>query len=203
MVERSSNYTQLISQAQHKLEEAEYKRLHGGEAVPKRKDMPPSGWVSMADYVLKGKRPPRKQPKPSLPDLPKPTRWVEMYQFELQGMRPPKKVVNERDFLPAFLRNPPPPPEPPPEQSITVFDALAEVYQVTRMADSVVFRTLNQLAAECAQEQAQGIRDIPSAHRCQMDLQEVSTRYAAKVEEICDWYLENYFRDIRNPNELA
>ncbi|MEG3639090.1 hypothetical protein [Magnetococcus sp. PR-3] len=201
-MEHTQAYDDLIDQAQHGLEDLEHINT-APRTTCSLDDAPPENWVGMADYVLKGKRPPAKRAKPSLPDEPAPDRWVDMHTFALDGVRAPEKSVDERDFLPECLRNPPPPPEPPPEQSITVFDALAQVYQVTRMEESVVFRTLNQLSNSCQEELEQGQRDESSASQCQADLKAVSTRYAGKVEEICDWYMETYFRDIRNPGEIG
>nr|CRH04813.1 Conserved protein of unknown function [Candidatus Magnetococcus massalia] len=158
-------------------------------------------WISMQAYTLEHQRPVKEETP--LPVVEEHDAFVVMQDYALRDVRPPERQIDERAFLPPSIRDAPPPPEPPPEQCQTVFTALAEVYAVTSLQESLVHRTLQGLSDQCQDEATQGARSQESANACCDALAEVSTRYAAAADEICEWYLANYFRNFYNPEECA
>ncbi|MBF0162186.1 MAG: hypothetical protein HQL88_07850, partial [Magnetococcales bacterium] len=148
-------------------------------------------WVPLRDYLVGGVRPAKKAPQP-VRDPSLPATWVSAWDYWVQGVRKPP-AIDERTTIVALK---PVPPAPPPvaELWLTEEDVIADIQAI--FARSLVPMKVEEMRYANQQERVRGeIADEEWQYR-EARLEEMQEEHFVRLEEIVQWYVDNYFREF-------
>ncbi|MBF0163416.1 MAG: hypothetical protein HQM01_02730 [Magnetococcales bacterium] len=151
-------------------------------------------WIPLEDYIIGGVRHTRSREVHELDKNPAeiPERWVALEDHALHGMRMVREVANDEAYIDR-LKPAPPPPDVPREAYWTIFDALHEVWSMPG-SKSAVFMRLSVMTMADRADRASGRISETEFQRRQAAIEEIRLQYAARAEEVNNWFLENRFR---------
>ncbi|MEO5349380.1 MAG: hypothetical protein H7836_07025 [Magnetococcus sp. YQC-3] len=148
-------------------------------------------WTPLRDYVLEGVRPPRKPIAHPLAGL-FPSSWVSAWDYWVEGVRKPVEVDEKNTVV--VLRLPQPKKPVPPEAWLTTDDVIADIQSV--FARSVVAFRVEDLHVSNQQALEQGEISEEEWQYRSARLEEIQEEHFVRIEEIVQWYVDNFFREL-------
>ncbi|MEO5363345.1 MAG: hypothetical protein H7838_06940 [Magnetococcus sp. DMHC-8] len=148
-------------------------------------------WVPLRDYLVKGVRPARVPPAQTVSEG-VPSGWVSAWDYWVAGVRKPRQI-DERDSV-MVLKPPRPPKVVPPEAWLTTDDVIADIQVI--FSHSLMPLKVEEMQFINHQEVEQGdITEEEFQYRT-VRLEEIQEEHFVRIEEIVQWYLDNYFREL-------
>lgn len=155
-------------------------------------------WVPLRDYLLGGVRPPRQARSHTMAGF-MPSNWVSAWEYWVDGVRKPVQVDEKNSIV---VLKPPPLQKPlPPEVWLTGDDVIADIQSV--FARSVVAFKVEDLHAVNQQELEQGEITEEEWQYRSARLEEIQEEHFVRIEEIVQWYVDHYFRELDVPSGEA
>ena len=147
-------------------------------------------WVPLRDYLVDGVRPPKQAPVDATAGSLPPS-WVSAWDYWVEGVRKPRPIVEESAVISLKPARPKKP--VPPEAWLTVDDVIADIQAV--FARSIVPLRVEDMQAINQQELERAeIVDEEWQYRSGR-LEEIQEEHFVRIEEIVQWYVDNYFRE--------
>ncbi len=146
-------------------------------------------WVPLRDYLVEGVRPPKTTPTRTITGLP--STWISAWDYWVEGVRKPRHVDEKNTIV---TLKPPSPKKPvPPEVWLTMEDVVADIQAIFSV--SIVPSRVEERHVADQQELERGEIVEEEWQYRSARLDEIQEEHFVRIEEIIQWYIDNYFRE--------